>query len=277
MMLVNIVVPKHSDETGANHTCFKKLDGSTATCLASKHIITAKYEAQLKNVDDRSAPEPSMPLTTSNIQLNCTFPTAKPQYLKPQQFKLKKKLVDCESRTPRTHPGRIELIEDFQPQPITNVAWPMPQQSQAELASLAEPSEHTLNMSPHFYQCSGRHSVFEYEKKQVSQESQPDSQQLRRRIISPTSWTLDTPFNDSKASGYGCFPRSERVSLAPNSKATSTIYKNEYKSLITSTDVNRIANLQKSRMSVNSANSPSRLRALMESGSKSATLLINQR
>lgn len=276
VMLVNVLSSKQCDETGTNATgnCFKPLDAPpSANASASKHRNTAKIETKLKNLDDRSnIGEPGISLTTNHLQLKCTIAPPTPRDLKPKRFKLSRKISDRESGTPRAYPGRIEFEED------SHVTSPAPQSLPGELAV---PLEHTLNLSPHFYRGPSRDSVFGCGKEQVPQESRrlKSIRPLRRHATSSASWAFGTAENASKsASGFGCQPKSERVSLAPNSKATSTIYKNEYKSLIASSDVNRIAHLQKSRLSVTSANSPSRLRALMMPKSECAILsLIRQR
>lgn len=199
----------------------------------------------------------SKKLPSHNILLHCNLSPSKRE-LKPQQCKLKKRVANRSS----TEGILRQNSNAFPP-------------SHSSLSPAADPCEHTLNVSPHFYSGYNRDSI------RHSDQHPMQFSQRKVRIQSINQRIATSPIISSNAAnltGLGCLPKAERVLVAPNSKASSFIYKNEYKSLIASCDVSRTAHLQKSRDSVTSANSPSRLKQLLGSNPyKSLLKCINER
>jgi hypothetical protein len=201
--------------------------------------------------------ESNSKLPSHNILLNCNLSPPKRE-LKPQQFKLKKRVANRSS----TEGIPRQNSKAFPP-------------SHSSLSPAADPCEHTLNVSPHFYSGYNRDSI-RHSDQHSMQRSQRKvrTQSINQRFA--TSPIISS--NAANLTGLGCLPKAERVLVAPNSKSSSFIYKNEYKSLIASFDVSRTAHLQKLRDSVSSANSPSRLKQLLGSNPyKSLLKCINER
>ena len=229
--------------------------------VATKRISSVSCDLRLM---DRSMKHPpsvqdsnSKKLPSHNILLHCNLSPSKRE-LKPQQCKLKKRVANRSS----TEGILRQNSKAFPP-------------SHSSLSPAADPCEHTLNVSPHFYSSYNRDSI------RHSDQHPMQFSQRKARIQSINQRIATSPIISSNAAnltGLGCLPKAERVLVAPNSKASSFIYKNEYKSLIASCDVSRTAHLQKSRDSVSSANSPSRLKQLLGSNPyKSLLKCINER
>jgi hypothetical protein len=210
-------------------------------------------------------------LPTQTFKLHFALSPSKPPF-KPRQLKLKKMNVNQKATVKESHAGLLGSFEGVQKQNDE------PACSSSSFSFVSDPCEHTLNDFPNFVRCSGGDLRSESAKKQLQSKSsrkETFNQPIRRYIVTPKNGTH--VFNSN--TGLGCIPKAERVSAAPNSKANSFLYKNEYKSLTASTDVKQMANLQKSRDSVAHANSPSRLRELMNASKPqySQMAFINER
>ncbi len=199
-----------------------------------------------------------------NILLHFNISPSKRE-LKPKQFKLKKRGAN-QSSTVQT-----EISEGIQRR--NSIAFPP---SPSSFSPVADPCKHTLNVSAHFYNgyngdlITHRRSDHQIHISRGKARTQPINQRIATSPVLRNVAKLTT--------GLGCLPKVERVLVAPNSKASSLIYKNEYKSLVASCDVSRTAHLQKSRDSVSSANSPSRLKQLLGSNPHRSLLkCINER
>jgi hypothetical protein len=235
------------------------------------HVVTTKRISSVScdlRLMDRSIKDPTVQesnsnkLPSHNILLHCNLSPSKRE-LKPQQYKLKKRVANRSSSVQSSEGILRQNSKAFPP-------------SYSSLSPAADPCEHKLNVSPHFYSGHNRDSI------RHSDQHPMQFSQRKARTQSINQRIATSPILSSNAAnlttGLGCLPKAERVLVAPNSKAGSFIYKNEYKSLIASCDVSRTAHLQKSRDSVSSANSPSRLKQLLGSNPyKSLLKCINER
>jgi hypothetical protein len=248
--------------------------------ISSKRGNSA-IESQRTNVDRSNNAERCFDsLPTHSLQLCCDISSSKPT-LKPQQFKLKKRTVKEKLNVQESLTDKIGIPEDILQQSTSISFSPIP-----SFSPPANPCDHILNVSPLSYGGSVRGPSF-------SMRSSPTRDRdllLQRGNIKPRKYSGRETFIQSDhrhitttqssanganlTTGLGCLPKGERVSAAPNSKANSYIYKNEYRSLIVSADLNRMATLQKSKESVASTNSPSRLRELMKSEPRSSIMKL---
>jgi hypothetical protein len=233
--------------------------------ISSKRGNSA-IESQRTNVDRSNDAESYLnSLPTHNLQLCCAISSSKAN-MKPQRFKLKKRTVKEKLNVQECLTDKIGIPEDVLRQSTSISFSPIP-----SFSPPANPCDHSLNMSPLSYGGSDRDLLLRGNIKPRKYSVKESSiQSSRRHITTPQSLANGA----NLTTGLGCLPKGERVSAAPNSKANSYIYKNEYKSLIVSGDLNRMATLQKSKESVASANSPSRLRELMKSEPRSSIMKL---
>jgi hypothetical protein len=223
------------------------------------------YHKDSADVDSPTA------LPTQTLKLRVAQSPSKPA-LKPRRLHLKKLTVNRNSLVNESHAGHFGSFADMQRKNDESAF------SSSSFSVVSDPCKHTLNDFPNFVRCSGRDLRSETAKKQFPSECsrmEMFNLPICRNTVTPKTGVYDA----NSKTGLGCLPKAERVSAAPNSKANSFLYKNEYKSLSASSDVKQMAKLQKSRDSVTHANSPSRLRELMNASKPQYAMpaLMNER
>jgi hypothetical protein len=220
---------------------------------------------QRHNVDEFDSP---IPISTRNIKLHVATSPLHPA-IKPRKLKVKKRIANQKSVVPQVQSGLHGVFQCIQEH-----VHPVPASSSSSFPQVTHthPCEHALNDFPQVFRGSTKDFLFQRAKNLLA------TKYSRKEVLTPPNYRHLTPEKGTSVSksntGLGCFPKAERVSVAPNSKANSSIYKNEYKSLPACNDINQMANLQKSRDLVLSANSPSRLRELMKKASNSQSSFI---
>lgn len=218
---------------------------------------------QRHNVDEFDYP---IPLSTRNVKLHVD-PSPLHPAIKPR--KVKQKSANQKSVVPQVQ-SDLNGVFQFIQEHVHSV--PASSPSSFPQATHADPCEHALNDFPQVFRGSTKDFLFQHAKNLLA------TKHSRKEVSTPPKYRHLTPEKCTSVSksntGLGCLPKAERVSVAPNSKANSSIYKNEYKSLSACNDINQMANLQKSRDLVLSANSPSRLRELMKKASNSQSSFI---
>jgi len=222
-----------------------------ATSCRSSSLI----HSQLKDVDEASSP---IALPTQHIKLHCPISESKPAWT--PHVKLKKQIARGKSPgfTKTTHTDRIGFAECVLPQHDTEPTLSLP-----SFSSNGNACEHILNSSPELFRDFSKASLSQSIKNHPL--SKCSLQQIFTQPIRNNTLTPRNGISSLKSKiGLGCLPKAARVSVAPNSQANSFIYKNEYKSLIASSNVKQMSNLQRSRDLVTSASSPSRLKQLMK-------------
>jgi hypothetical protein len=225
--------------------------------VSSKRANSSTTALHIQNVNRHNVPRDNKNYVHSrNCELFCKILSEKPN-LNTQRFKPKKQSAKEKSNFKKgleSHACKVAIPDDIhQPNPTTSpLSQSLPHNN---------PCEHILNTSPLFYGSHGRDILSQSEKQHV-----PTKHLFREASLKSHCKYAATPSKlGNIVSGFGCHPKAERVSVASNSKADSCIYKNVYKSLIVSNDVNRMPNLQKAKESLASSNSPSRLKELMKS------------
>ena len=218
---------------------------------------------QRHNVDEFDSP---IPISTRNIKLHVA-PSPLHALIKPRQLKVKKKIANQKSVVPQVQAGLHGVFQCIQEQ-----VNPVPASYSSAFPQVTDPCEHALNDFPQIFRGSTKDLPFQRAKNLLA------TKHSRKEVLTPPNYRHLTPEKctsvSNSNSGLGCLPKAERVSVAPNSKANSSIYKNEYKSLSACNDINQMAILQKSRDLVLSANSPSRLRELMKKASNTQSSFI---
>jgi hypothetical protein len=225
------------------------------TVISLKRGSVARADVQLRNLESSKNSDAVLnPLSPQNLQLQLSL---SPSTFRSTSHRFKpKKETSVKKPTTATKQCLLESISSSRYKAAQTLS------TSISSTKNVDPCEHALNASPVFYRSTGRDLILQRDQQQHSIKFSR-KEKFFHSMCHHSPKPIPTFTRNSEPTGFGCLPKAERVAVAPNSKADSYIYKNEYRSFNSCSDVNRMSNLKKSRDAVTMENSPCRLSQLM--------------